>query len=54
LPASLMRACSVALRALLELSVAQLQGLTECAFSLIRKINVEMGELRLSPATFDL
>lgn len=27
-----------------ELSVAQLQGLTECAFALIRKINVEMGE----------
>ncbi len=28
-----------------DLSVAQLQGLTECAFALIRKVNLEMGML---------
>ncbi len=38
--------CSfIARHALADLSIAQLQGLTECAFALIRKVNLEMGEL---------
>ena len=38
---------------LADLSVAQLQGLAECAFALIRKVNVEMGEQRMTCVACD-
>ena len=39
---------------LADLSVAQLQGLAECAFALIRKVNVEMGEQRMTCLACDM
>jgi hypothetical protein len=40
------------LKLLSDLSVAQLQGLTECAFALIRKVNSEMGEFDAESGVF--